>query len=81
MGNYSWGWIAAGFWAGISLEEFPTLKAWEERMWARPALKKGANVPTTYKMKEFQSKPEEVERLANEAKNWVQKGMKDDAKK
>lgn len=40
-----WGWIDAGGWAGIDLDEFPALKAWDERMWSRPAVKKGADVP------------------------------------
>ena len=48
-----WGWISAAGWAGVEIDEFPHLKAWEERMWARPALKKGANVPDRYGMKEL----------------------------
>ena len=35
-----WGWVSAAGWAGIEINEFPNLKAWEERMWARPALQK-----------------------------------------
>lgn len=47
------GWISAAGWAGVEIEEFPTLKKWEDRMWARPATKKGANVPEPYRMKEL----------------------------
>ncbi|KAL1297028.1 hypothetical protein AAFC00_004619 [Neodothiora populina] len=74
-----WGWISAGGWAGIDIDKFPQLKAWEERMWARPALKKGANVPDPYKIKELLGNKEEVERIMQESKAWIQQGMKEDA--
>lgn len=32
-------------WAGIELDEFLALKAWEERMLARPAVEKGRQIP------------------------------------
>ncbi|CAK4031508.1 Disulfide-bond oxidoreductase [Lecanosticta acicola] len=76
-----WGWVSAAGWAGIDIDEFPTLKAWEDRMWARPALQKGANVPDPYKMKELLSNKEAMEKHAAESRNWIQAGMKDDAKK
>ena len=40
-----WGWITLSRWAGVELTEFPTLKEWEERMLARPAVEKGRHVP------------------------------------
>lgn len=75
------GWISAGGWAGIDIDHFPTLKKWEERMWARPAVQKGANVPTKYGMKELLADKEAMERHAAQAREWVQAGMKDDAEK
>lgn len=45
-----WGWVSAAGWAGIEINDFPNLKAWEDRMWAREGVKKGANVPDPYKM-------------------------------
>ena len=41
-------------WAGIELDEFPTLKAWEERMFARPALEKGRQVPDRHQREMMQ---------------------------
>lgn len=76
-----WGWISAAGWAGIEIEEFPALKAWEDRMWARPAVQKGANVPDPYKMKELLADKAAMEKHAADAKKWIQAGMKDDAKK
>ena len=63
------GWIAAGGWAGVNIDEFPRLKKWEERMWARPALKKGADVPDKYRMKDLLKDKEGMEKLA--AKVWI----------
>jgi len=76
-----WGWVSAAGWAGVEISHFPHLKAWEERMWARPAVKKGANIPDPYKMKELLSDKERMERHANQSKEWVQMGMKEDAEK
>jgi len=74
-----WGWISAAGWAGINIDDFPTLKKWEERMWARPALQKGANVPDPYKMKELLQDKEAMEKQAAHSRAWVQQGMKEDA--
>lgn len=76
-----WGWVSAAGWAGIDIDDFPHLKAWEERMWARPALKKGANVPSPYGMKELLKDKEKMEKHAAQSRQWVQQGMKEDAEK
>lgn len=73
--------LCLGGWAGIDIEEFPNLKAWEERMWARPGVQKGANVPDPYRMKELLADKEAMERHAAQSKAWIQEGMKADAKK
>ncbi|KAL2351019.1 thioredoxin-like protein [Cryomyces antarcticus] len=46
---------------------FPALKAWEERMLARPAVEKGRH------------DKEAMERHAAQSRQWVQEGMKKDA--
>lgn len=76
-----WGWVSAAGWAGIDINDFPNLKAWEERMWNRPAVQKGANVPDPYKMKELLQDKEKMERHAAQSREWVQAGMKEDAEK
>lgn len=50
-------------------------------MWARPAVKKGANVPEPYRMKELLQDKEAMARHAEKSKQWVQAGMKEDAEK
>ncbi|TLD36855.1 glutathione S-transferase [Venturia nashicola] len=76
-----WGWIAAAGWAGVNIEDFPALKAWEDRMAARPGVEKGKNVPSPYTMKELLADKEKMEKHAAESRKWVQAGMKEDAKK
>lgn len=75
-----WGWVAAAGWAGIDIEEFPNLKAWEERMAARPALEKGRHVPSPHTIKELLKDKAAMEKSAAQAREWVQAGMKQDAK-
>ncbi|GAB7353124.1 hypothetical protein MBLNU459_g3663t1 [Dothideomycetes sp. NU459] len=74
-----WGWISLAGWSGINIDDFPTLKQWEERMWARDAVKKGANVPSPYKMKEILANKEATEKAAAAGRDMVQKGMKADS--
>jgi glutathione S-transferase len=76
-----WGWVASAGWAGIDIDEFPHLKAWEERMAARPGVEKGRHVPDKHTIKELLKDKAEVEKRAAEAREWVQRGMAADAKK
>jgi len=66
-----WGWVSAAGWAGVEIADFPRLRAWEERMWSRPAVQKGANVPDPYKMKELLQDKEKMERHAAQSREWV----------
>ncbi|MCJ1477182.1 hypothetical protein MMC13_005853 [Lambiella insularis] len=38
-------WVRWAGWAGIALEQFPTLQKWMEKIEARPAVQKGLRVP------------------------------------
>lgn len=76
-----WGWIAAAGWAGIDIDEFPTLKAWEERMTARPGVEKGRHVPDPHTIKELLKDKTKMDEYAAKSRAWVQKGMKEDAAK
>ncbi|KAK2743645.1 hypothetical protein FQN57_004754 [Myotisia sp. PD_48] len=76
-----WGWIAAAGWAGVDIDEFPHLKAWEERMLAREGVEKGRHVPVPHTIKETIKDKEAAAREAEKSKAWVQAGMKADAKK
>lgn len=57
-----WGWIAAAFWAGVDINEFPALKAWDDRMLARPGVEKGRHVPDPHRMKVREKHHEALQR-------------------
>ncbi|RDL40664.1 putative disulfide bond reductase yfcG [Venustampulla echinocandica] len=76
-----WGWIASAGWAGVNIDDFPALKAWEERMLARPAVEKGRHVPDPHTVKELMKDPQAANKAAESTRNWVQKGMVEDAQK
>jgi glutathione S-transferase len=72
---------SAAFWAGVDISDYPALKAWEERMNARPALKKGRDVPQPYTVKEKEKNQEAAWKSAEATRSWIQRGMAIDAKK
>lgn len=68
-------------WAGIDITEFPKLEEWRNKLGARPAFQKGANVPPKKGAKKIEDMTEEeLERMAAEGRKWVQAGMAQDAK-
>jgi glutathione S-transferase len=73
------GWVMSAGWAGVEIDEFPHLKAWEEMMMRRDGVEKGRHVPSPHRIKEMKDK-EAVERHAAQSRAWVQEGMKGDAK-
>jgi glutathione S-transferase len=75
------GWVMSAGWAGIEIDEFPHLKAWEEMMMKREGVEKGRHVPSPHRIKEMMKDEEAVERHAAQSRAWVQDGMKADAKK
>ncbi|KAL3453804.1 glutathione S-transferase [Aspergillus insuetus] len=76
-----WGWVAAAGWAGIDIEEFPHLKAWEERLAAREGVEKGRHVPSPHTIKDLLKDQKKQEEEAAKARTWIQEGMKGDAAK
>lgn len=76
-----WGWIASAGWAGIDIDEFPALKAWEDRMAARPGVEKGRHVPDPHTIKDLLKDKAKMEEKAADARKWIQGGMAKDAEK
>lgn len=76
-----WGWVTAAGWAGVEIEEFPLLKAWDDRMLARPGVERGRHVPSPHRMKEMSANKEETEKHAAESAKWIQQGQAADVKK
>ncbi|KFX89689.1 hypothetical protein O988_08547 [Pseudogymnoascus sp. VKM F-3808] len=73
------GWISSAAWAGIEINDFPSLKAWREKMETRPAVKKGSDVPVP--KPKIPSTAEEMNKQAEATRAWVQQGMKEEAAK
>jgi glutathione S-transferase len=71
--------VEAAGWPGIDINEFPTLKAWQERMLARPGVAKGRDVPEPSALLNITE--EEKKKLAAESRAWIQKDMKEFASK
>lgn len=76
-----YGWVASAGWAGVNIDDFPALKAWEERMTARPGVEKGRHVPDPHTIKELLKDKAKMEEHAAKSRAWVQAGMKQDAQK
>lgn len=77
-----WGWVALAKWSlggeGDPLDEFPGLKAWEERMFQREGVQRGRQVPDKHQremlrdpeaMEVFEAKGREFYRKLAEEKN------------
>ncbi|KUI60081.1 Disulfide-bond oxidoreductase YfcG [Cytospora mali] len=77
-----WGWVASAKWAGVDIDEFPALKKWLYTLLERPGFEKGRNVPSEHAAFEVAKlSEEELDKKAEASRNWVQAGMKADAKK
>jgi glutathione S-transferase len=72
--------VAAAGWAGVDIEEFPHLKAWEDRMARREGTEKGRHVPSKHTIKDLIKDKAAMEKSAAETRSWVQQGMKEDSK-
>ena len=75
------GWICVSGWAGVELDDFPTLKAWEERMAARPGVEKGRHVPERHTHKELLQDKERMKELEERGKHFTAKSAQHTAEK
>ncbi|KAK4938410.1 Glutathione S-transferase 2 [Elasticomyces elasticus] len=75
------GWVMWAAWAGVEIDEFPTLKKWEEMMLARPGVKKGSDVPKPLNIKERLKDKDAADKYAKESSSWIVQGMQDDKRK
>ena len=57
----SWGWVVAAPMMGQNLDDFPKLKAWFERVKARPAVEKGFGVAADLRRSTLEQNTKEAE--------------------
>ncbi|KAK8853061.1 hypothetical protein IAR55_003762 [Kwoniella newhampshirensis] len=67
-------WVNGHTWAGVETTPFPALEKWLEAINARPAVKKGLNVPPSPAPPKNK---EEEEKRAEEARAWIMKGVEE----
>lgn len=80
LANFAW--VNMAFWAGVDVKEFSALSDWCDRIDARPATKKGLDVPTEFTLKKmYMENPKKAEEHAANASKWVLQGQEEDRKK
>ncbi|CAG8434095.1 4724_t:CDS:2 [Ambispora gerdemannii] len=71
IANFTW--IAHHALIGITLDEYPNIAAWLDRMYAREAVKRGLEVPEKSKYLEEGRDPKKAEEIATEVRKWIEK--------
>ncbi|CAG8434096.1 4725_t:CDS:2 [Ambispora gerdemannii] len=71
IANFTW--IAHHALIGITLDEYPNIAAWLDRMYAREAVKRGLEVPEKSKLLEEGRDPKKAEEIATEVRKWIEK--------
>lgn len=60
-------WIFAAPWAGLTLDKYPNLKAWHDKILERPAVREGLDVPEPNRMMLALKDPEIMKELVEDA--------------
>ena len=76
-GDYSiaeianWAWVHTHNWSGVSVDDLPNLQRWINAIGERPAVKRGVILPPRVE----RSSPEELEKMAVEARKMLETGQ------
>ena len=76
-GDYSiadianWAWVHTHNWSGVSVDDLPNLQRWINAIAERPAVKRGVILPPRVE----RSSPEELEKMAVEARKMLETGQ------
>eukprot|EP01023_Acetabularia_acetabulum_P004151 TRINITY_DN1173_c0_g2_i2.p1 TRINITY_DN1173_c0_g2~~TRINITY_DN1173_c0_g2_i2.p1 ORF type:complete len:298 (+),score=36.09 TRINITY_DN1173_c0_g2_i2:2-895(+) len=66
-------WVVSAPWATIDLNEFPKVKAWMEKILARPAVQRGMDVPEKNTFLEMIQDPEKIKKAIQDAQAMMTK--------
>lgn len=69
IANYSW--VCMHGWAGVSVDDKPNVKAWMDRIAARPAVQKGMTVPHPSSVFESLKDPEKAKKAIEDARKFM----------
>lgn len=72
-----WGWITLSRWAGIELSDFPSLEQWEQRMFERPGVQEGRQVPDGGHQRELVRDAEKMAAFEERARAFYRKQAED----
>lgn len=67
--------------AGADINEFPQVRAWQERMAKRPAVQKGYDTPKKIDLDSLSKDKEAFNTYVKRNEGWIRHGMEVDAKK
>lgn len=70
-------WVRSHNWAGVSLDSFPKLKAWMDRIEERPAYQAGLKIPEQDSKTRMAQDPTLAEKTAKAAQDWIMKGQQE----
>lgn len=68
-------WVRSHDWAGVSLDDFPQLKAWMDRIEERPAFKAGLKIPEQDMKTKMAQDPTLAEKVAQAGSSWIMKAQ------
>jgi glutathione S-transferase len=66
-----YGWLTSAGWSGVDIAKFPLIKEYLKRLEARPALKRGADVPNPSAVRELLADPQKAAEEAAKASQWI----------
>lgn len=69
-----WGWVVFAGWANVEIDDFPFLKAWEERLAQHSGVEKGRHVPEPHIIKDILRDKKAMEEKAKQGQTWIQRG-------
>lgn len=68
--------VRSARWAGVDIDEFPSLKAWVQRIEDRPATKEALKIPEQDMLTRMKQDPELEKKYAEESSKWIMAGNK-----
>lgn len=66
--------------ACLKIDEWPNVKAWQERMMQRDGVKKGVDIPTKVDLEKVALNPEAFKAYLDNNTAWIRHGMEEDAR-
>lgn len=67
----SWVWVFGAPYSGMTLEKYPNLKVWHDKILERPAVLEGINVPEPNPMMAALEDPEKMKQLVESGRTMM----------